>query len=142
LEFDKTGWWWYRDLIDEAVILEIVPPTGSEKLRAHVNEYGDNILQTVGALNELWHPCLAADYDYKNDRVTQVKNTMDKKLKDLFNARNDAVNHLVNDFVEPRRGCASLLLISNRNQSYRSAVCFALSSGKRLRSITSNSLDT
>ena len=24
-EFEKNGWWWYRSLNDEAVILEIVP---------------------------------------------------------------------------------------------------------------------
>jgi hypothetical protein len=101
-EFEKTGWWWYRDLIDEAVILELVPATGSDKLREHVNAYGANILQTVNTINELRHSCLAADYDYKDGRVTKIKEDVNTKLSNLFNARNDLVNHLVGDFRETR----------------------------------------
>src|SRR5437660_10988526 len=33
LDWEKTGWWWYRTLNDEAVILELVPATGSDRLR-------------------------------------------------------------------------------------------------------------
>jgi hypothetical protein len=97
-EFEKTGWWWYRDLIDEAVILELVPPTGSDKLREDVNAYAKNILDTVNTMNELRHACLAADYDYKDERVTKIKNDVNNKLGILFNARNDLVDHLINDF--------------------------------------------
>lgn len=97
-EFEKTGWWWYRDLNDEAVILELVPPTGSDKLREDVNAYANNILETVNTMNELRHACLAADYDYKDERVTKIKDDVNKRLGSLFNGRNNLVNHLVNDF--------------------------------------------
>ncbi|HKO95776.1 MAG TPA: hypothetical protein VJU86_02210 [Pyrinomonadaceae bacterium] len=102
-EFEKTGWWWYRDLIDEAVILELVPPSGSQKLREHVDAYGNNILQTVNAINQLRHSCLAADYDYKDGRVTKIKDEVGTRLNALFNNRNDLVNHLVTDFREPNK---------------------------------------
>jgi hypothetical protein len=41
-EFEKTGWWWYQDLNDEAVILGMIPAGGSATLRQHVNAYHDN----------------------------------------------------------------------------------------------------
>lgn len=101
LEFEKTGWWWYRDLNDEAVILEIVPPTGSDKLRNDVNAYHANILGTVKALNTMWHACVDADYDYKDSHITQVQEQMNMDWDNLTNARNQVVNDLVADFTQP-----------------------------------------
>jgi hypothetical protein len=102
LEFEKTGWWWYRDLNDEAVILEIVPPTGSDKLRNDVNAYHTNILDTVKALNEMWHPYVDADYDYKDSHMTEVQESVSKEWDKLTNARTEAVNNLVADFTQAR----------------------------------------
>jgi Mg2+ and Co2+ transporter CorA len=101
LEFEKNGWWWYRDLNDEAVVLEIVPPTGSDKLRSDVNAYHKNILDTVKLLNEMWHACVDARYDYKDPHVTQIQENMNKEWDNLTNARNQAVNDLVADFTQP-----------------------------------------
>src|SRR2546423_13491291 len=56
-EFEKTGWWWYRSLNDEAVILEIVPPTGSNRLGHDVDPYDDTITQTVVALADFVQKC-------------------------------------------------------------------------------------
>jgi hypothetical protein len=102
LEFERTGWWWYRDLNDEAVILEIVPPTGSDKLRKDVNAYHANILGTVKALNEMWHGCVDGRYDYKDAHMTQLQENMNKEWDDLTNARNQLVNNLVADFTQPQ----------------------------------------
>jgi hypothetical protein len=99
LEFDKLGWWWYRDLNDEAIILKIVPPAGSDSLRKDINAYGDNILKTSNALKEFWHPCVAADYDYKNDNINQIRKGMVQKLNDLFTERNQILGRLVSDFA-------------------------------------------
>lgn len=102
LEFEKIGWWWYRDLNDEAVILHIVPPSGSDQLREHINSYGNNMLETTNALKLLWHPCISADYDYKGKRgeeISAIKKNMDARLQELFNQRNAIVNQLVTDFT-------------------------------------------
>jgi hypothetical protein len=102
LEFEKLGWWWYRDLNDEAVILNIVPANGSDALRAHINSYGQNMLDTTNALKTMWHPCTSADYDYKGkkgEEISEIKKQMDTKLQDLFNARNGIVYQLVSDFT-------------------------------------------
>lgn len=101
LEFDKSGWWWYRALNEQAVILEIVPPTGSSKLRNHVEAYHDNIGQTVNVLQEMWHACVAADYDYKDARITQIQEKMNKAWNDVDKTRNQIVNDLVADFTQP-----------------------------------------
>jgi hypothetical protein len=101
LEFEKTGWWWYRDLNDEAVILKIVPASGSDSLRNDVNAYGANILNTTNALKGFWHACVSAEYDYKNDKINQLKNEMDQKLGALFAERNEILGRLVNDFASP-----------------------------------------
>ena len=101
LEFEKTGWWWYRDLNDEAVVLEIVPPTGSDKLRKDVNAYHTNILDTVKALNEMWHACVDATYDYQDPHITEIQQKMNKEWDDLTNARSQVVNDLVADFTQP-----------------------------------------
>jgi hypothetical protein len=101
LEFDKTGWWWYQDLNDEAVILGIVPASGTSTLRQHVNAYHANILATSNAMKMMWRPCTAADYDYKDARFVQIREEMNKNLNDLFNERIQLVNNLVSDFTAP-----------------------------------------
>ncbi|MGZ8901876.1 MAG: hypothetical protein ACXW3Z_17420, partial [Limisphaerales bacterium] len=99
LEFEKTGWWWYRHLNDEAVILEIVPPTGSQKLRDDINAYAKNIHDSVAAFGDLWHICLSKDYEFEKDgKVTQIKKETDKKLAELADQRIVLVNNLVQDF--------------------------------------------
>lgn len=100
LEFDKDGWWWYRNLTEEAAILEILPPEGSGKLREHVDAYAANILQTVNALNELWVACVAADYDYQSDKVNKMESKVNTRLQELSDARNQLVTNLVRDFKE------------------------------------------
>ena len=101
LEFEKTGWWWYRNLNDEAVILEIVPPSGSQKLRDDINAYAQNINDTVSAFGDFWHICLSKDYKVEKDgKVSQIKKEMDTKLNSLFNARIALVNNLVQDFKD------------------------------------------
>jgi hypothetical protein len=100
-EFEKTGWWWYQDLNDEAVILGMIPAEGSATLRQHVNAYHDNILATSNAMKLLWNPCTAADYDYKNGKIEKVRDEMNQKLANLFNERIQLVNNLVNDFTRP-----------------------------------------
>lgn len=101
LEFEKTGWWWYQDLNDEAVILGIIPAAGTSALRQHVNAYHANILATSNAMKLMWRPCTAADYDYKDARITKSREEMNQKLNDLFNERIQLVNNLVSDFTEP-----------------------------------------
>jgi hypothetical protein len=102
-EFEKNGWWWYRSLNDEAVILEIVPPGGSDKLGTDINAYADNVSQTVAAFGDFWHKCLSKEYDFEeNGATTQIQNKMNERLQQLATARVGLVNTLVHDFsVEP-----------------------------------------
>jgi hypothetical protein len=98
-EFEKTGWWWYRSLNDEAVILEIVPPTGSNKLGHDVDAYAENITQTVAAFGDFWHKCLSKEYDFEeNGTITQIQNKTDERLNQLATERRALVNNLVQDF--------------------------------------------
>jgi hypothetical protein len=99
LEFEKTGWWWYRHLNDEAVILEIVPPNGSDQLRKDIDAYAKNISDTVAAFQDFWHLCLSKDYDFAEDGpVTQIRQKMNARLAELANERVGLVNNLVEDF--------------------------------------------
>ena len=101
-EFEKTGWWWYRSLNDEAVILEIVPPSGSDKLRKDVNAYGENIAQTVTSFNDFWHKCLSKEYDFaENGNVSQIQTRMNERLNQLAGERVILVSNLVQDFNTP-----------------------------------------
>jgi hypothetical protein len=98
-EFEKAGWWWYRSLGEEAVILQIVPRGGSDKLRNDVNAYADNITQTVAAFNDFWHKCLSKEYDFEeNGNVTQIQHKMNERLNQLATERVTLVNNLVQDF--------------------------------------------
>ena len=101
LEWEKTGWGWYRTLNDQAVILEIVPPTGSDKLREDVNRYGANMLSTTNAIKAFWHACTATNYNYKDKKVAEIGAEVEKTLAQLFTERNQIVNDLVSDFTEP-----------------------------------------
>ena len=101
-DFEKTGWWWYRSLNDEAVILEIVPQSGSDKLRLDVNLYGENIKETVKAFNDFWHKCLSKEYDFEEKgNVSQIQAKMYERLNQLENERVVLVNNLVQDFTIP-----------------------------------------
>ena len=98
-EFEKNGWWWYRSLTEEAVILEIVPPGGSDRLRNDINAYADNITQTVAAFGDFWHICLSKEYDFEeNGKVTQIQTKMNERLSQLATERVALVNKLVQDF--------------------------------------------
>jgi hypothetical protein len=98
-EFEKTGWWWYRSLNDEAVILEIVPRTGSDKLRHDIDNYAENMTQTVASFGDFWHKCLSKEYDFQeNGPVTQIQTKMNERLKQLATERIALINNLVQDF--------------------------------------------
>lgn len=98
-EFEKTGWWWHRSLNDEAEILEIVLPNGSQKLRDHVNEYHENIRATVAAVDLFWRLCRSKEYDFEKDgKATELQNQMYATLKQLETERVALVNNLVQDF--------------------------------------------
>lgn len=101
-DFERAGWWWYRNLNDEAVILEIVPQSGSDKLKHDVNLYGENIEGTVKALNEFRHKCLSKEYDFEeNGKVTKIQKEMSERLNQLANERVILVSNLVQDFDTP-----------------------------------------
>lgn len=100
LDFEKNGWWWYRHLNDEAVIMKIVPPNGSEKLRKDIDAYALNVGETVGAFQDFWHICLSKEYDFEKDgKVTQIRKKMDARMAELANQRIALVNNLVQDFT-------------------------------------------
>jgi hypothetical protein len=99
-EFEKNGWWWYRSLSDEAMILQIVPPSGSEKLKNDIDAYGANITQTVAAFNDFWHKCLSKEYDFEeNGKTSEIQKQMNQRLSQLANERVSLVNNLVQDFA-------------------------------------------
>ena len=98
-DFQKEGWWWYRSLNEEAVILEIVPPGGFDNLRKDVDAYEKNITDTVAAFNPFWHKCLSKEYDFQDANVTQIQNQMYERLEQLRKERIGLVNNLVQDFT-------------------------------------------
>ena len=99
-EFEKNGWWWYRSLNDEAVILEIVPPGGSDKLRNDIDAYGTNITHTVAAFGDFWHKCLSTEYDFEEKgKTSELQEQMNQRLNQLANERVALVNNLVHDFA-------------------------------------------
>jgi hypothetical protein len=104
LEFDKVAWWWHKDLYQEAIILEITTPDGSQKLAASLSEYGKNVEESVNALNVFWAACLSRDYDWKeSEKVIQIVKEMDKKWADLDSRREKLVSDIVRDFTAPQQ---------------------------------------
>ncbi|PYS44384.1 MAG: hypothetical protein DMF71_03790 [Acidobacteria bacterium] len=85
------------------MILEIVPTTGSDKLRHDIDAYAENITQTVAAFGDFWHKCLSREYDFEeNGQVTQIQNKMNVRLNQLAGERVALVNNLVQDFQTGR----------------------------------------
>lgn len=98
-QFEETAWWWYGGLKDEAVILQILPPCGTDKLQHDVDAYGKNVYDTVKALEDFWHICLSTEYDFtENGKVTQIQTKANERLKQLADERVALVNNLVQDF--------------------------------------------
>lgn len=100
-EFDKMGWWWYQDLYDEAVILGIIQPGESGKLRRDIDAYHDNILKTSNAMKLLWNACKAGNYNFKDGTVDKARDEMNQQLNALFKERIQLVSNLVSDFTVP-----------------------------------------
>lgn len=98
LEFNKTAWWWYEDLRDEALILKTVDDNTSQSLTQHIDAYSKNISDSVVAVRRFWHACVASDYDYRSDEVSKLYDDAHNILKDSSRSRQQLLRNLINDF--------------------------------------------
>ena len=104
LEFDRTAWWWHKNLYQEAIILELTPPTGSGELLKRLDEYNKNVVDTVDALNKYWSASLSRDYKLEESgKITQIREEMDKNWDDLRKKRKTLVSKIVKDFTTPEQ---------------------------------------
>jgi hypothetical protein len=99
LEFEKRSWWWYGDLLQEAVVLELASPTDLQRLGTDVNEYGANVGQSVGTLSDLWHALVSPDYDPNDKKISKLIDDTNQKLADLFESRRKLTERLVQHFT-------------------------------------------
>lgn len=101
LEFDKEAWWWYKDIYEEARLLEVLPPEGTErsrKLRKDLDQYAENIRKSVTAIGVFWHACVAQNYDFEEEgNTTAIQTSQTEELKNLSWAREDLINQIVLD---------------------------------------------
>lgn len=97
-EKEKSGWWWPISLSEEVVILQIVPPGGSDKLRNDAKAYIDNIAKTVNAIFGFWHICLSKEYDFENGEASQIQKKMTEQLDQLNTERTALMKNFAQNF--------------------------------------------
>ncbi|HEX8131454.1 MAG TPA: hypothetical protein VF527_20305 [Pyrinomonadaceae bacterium] len=103
-EFDKVAYWWDKDFYQDAIILEIIPPSGSKQLSDDLQAYNKNLVETGNAIFEFRDACISSDYDFeKEGNVTQIKKQMDGKLEKLYYEREKLVSNLVKDVTAPQQ---------------------------------------
>lgn len=99
LEFDAVAWWWYGRIRTDAVILGLVSPAETERVRTVARQYEENLIESTSVLNALWNTFLRAEYDPKDEGNTATMIATRKKLDELYGAREHSVQALAELFA-------------------------------------------
>jgi hypothetical protein len=115
---------WIDDLYKQAIILEILPRDDSDKVRnsnapvtpqaqsspppqdlrpllvINIENYKDNVADSMGALREFWNRCLSDEYDFDpNGNTSKIQLDTTRQLNNLFSERTKIVDKLVEEFT-------------------------------------------
>jgi hypothetical protein len=106
LELDEMAWWWYRSVQIEARDSRLVPASELPRLNADLNEYGNNVNKSIGALRPLWRALTSHDYRPNEEKsraeFEALQKNAEDQLPDLFNERARIIDEVTTIIKTPR----------------------------------------
>jgi hypothetical protein len=99
-EFGKSAWWWYRQVLEEAVLLSLVSTAESHKLSLAEQEYQRTLVTSAEQVERLWAvmiraPSLSPPAGFETT-VTEVR----RKMAELEALRKPLVAQLVSAILQ------------------------------------------
>lgn len=93
-EFDSTGWWWARNIYDQARILHLISPARLDKLNEYIGQYNNNLVETAHTIDIPWQAYLGTDAITHGPGAKEIMPSLGKRLGDLQQQRGEIAGNM------------------------------------------------
>ena len=93
-DFDSTGWWWARNIYDQAHILHLIPSARLNKMNEYMGQYNNNLVETAHTIDIPWQAYLGTDTITHGPGSKELMPSLDKRLRDLQHQRDEIAGNM------------------------------------------------
>jgi len=93
-DFDSTGWWWARNIYDQAHILHLIPPARLDKMNENMGQYNNNLVETAHTIDIPWQAYLGTDTITHGPGAKEIMPSLDKRLRNLQQQRDQIAGNM------------------------------------------------
>jgi hypothetical protein len=93
-DFDSTGWWWARNIYDQAHILHLIPSARLDKMNEYMGQYNNNLVETAHTIDIPWQAYLGTDTITHGPGSKELMPSLDKRLRDLQHQRDEIAGNM------------------------------------------------
>lgn len=93
-DFDSTGWWWARNIYDQAHILHLIPSARLNKMNEYMGQYNNNLVETAHTIDIPWQAYLGTDTITHGPGTKELMPSLDKRLRDLQHQRDEIAGNM------------------------------------------------
>ena len=93
-DFDSTGWWWARNIYDQAHILHLISPSHLDRLNEYIGQYNNNLVETAHTIDIPWQTYLGTDAITHGPGAKEIMPSLDKRLRDLQQQRGQIAGNM------------------------------------------------
>ena len=93
-DFDSTGWWWARNIYDQAHILHLIPPARLDKMNENMGQYNNNLVETAHTIDIPWQAYLGTDTITHGPGAKEIMPSLDKRLRNFQQQRDQIAGNM------------------------------------------------
>lgn len=93
-DFDSNGWWWPRNIYDQAHILHLIPPARLDKMNEYMGLYNNNLVETAHTIDIPWQAYLGTDTITHGPGAKEIMPSLDKRLRNLQQERDEIAGNM------------------------------------------------
>ena len=93
-DFDSSGWWWARNIYDQAHILHLIPPARLDKMNEYMGQYNNNLVETAHTIDIPWQAYLGTDTITHGPGAKEIMPSLDKRLRNLQQQRDEIAGNM------------------------------------------------
>jgi hypothetical protein len=97
-DFDSTGWWWARNIYDQAHILRLISPAHLDKLNEYIGQYNNNLVETAHTIDIPWQAYLGTRAITHGAGSKEIMPSLDKRLRNLQQKRGEIAGNMATLF--------------------------------------------
>ena len=97
-DFDSTGWWWARNIYDQAHILHLIPLARLDKMNENMGQYNNNLVETAHTIDIPWQAYLGTDAITHGPGAKEIMPSLDKRLRNLQQQRDQIAGNMARLF--------------------------------------------